>query len=121
MTNQKIPGCPSCKGEVIVTEYRCPKCDITVKGQFRAGPFTGLDNEQVTFVAAFLASQGNIKQVEARLGISYPTVKAKLKEINRILGLEEEETDKKTGEILEKLEAGEIDVEEALYKLEKET
>ena len=122
METKKLPGCPACKSEVIVTEYECPACGITVRGKFRASPFAALSDEQVSIVAAFLASGGNIKQMEARLGLSYPTVKARLKEINRDLGLEEapeDETVVSTG-VLEKLEKGEIDVSEALQQLEKE-
>ena len=120
MNTLKIPGCPSCKNEVVVTEYTCPKCGITVKGRFRAGFFAPLDPAQTTFVAAFLASHGNIKQVETRLGISYPTVKARLREINQRLGLEEPAEMAESSEIIEMLEAGEISVEEALEKLDKE-
>ena len=114
MSISKIPGCPSCKGEIIVTEYTCPKCGITVKGKFRAGFFAPLDAEQITFVAAFLASHGNIRQMEARLGISYPTVKARIREINQLLELEE------SSEIIDMLETGRISAEEAIKKLEKE-
>jgi len=122
METKKIPGCPSCKNEVVVTEYVCPDCGITVRGKFRAGPFAALSDEQVSIVAAFLASGGNIKQMEARLNLSYPTVKARLKEINQTLGLEEvvEESSEVSSGILEQLESGEIDVAEALKQLEKE-
>jgi len=121
MELKKLQGCPSCDGEVVVTEYYCPNCDITVRGKFEAGPFAALTREQVGVVGAFLASGGNIKQMEARLGMSYPTVKARLREINIALGLEEHETgaDDKT-DILKDLESGEIDVETALKKLEEE-
>ena len=120
MKISKIPGCPSCKSEVVVTEYTCPKCGITVKGRFRAGFFAPLDSEQTTFVAAFLASHGNIKQVETRLGISYPTVKARLKEINQRLGLEEPTEMAESSKIIDLLETGQISVEEAIKKLGKE-
>ncbi len=120
MEMSRIRGCPACGGEVVVTEYYCPKCDITVRGHFRAGPFAALSDEQVAMVAAFLASGGNIKQMEARLGLSYPTVKARLKEINITLGLEEAEPEKSPYlDLLESLERGEIDVEQALKKMEE--
>ncbi len=122
MELKKIPGCPSCKSEVVVTEYICPKCEITVRGKFRAGPFAALSDEQVSIVAAFLASGGNIRQMESRLGMSYPTVKTRLKEINVVLGLEndEETVSSDKSEVLEQLEKGEIDVQKALEELEKE-
>lgn len=120
MTNFSIPGCPSCKGQVVVTEYECPECGITVRGRFNAGPFSELSAEQTRFLAAFIASDGSIKQVEARLGISYPTVKARLAELKKALGLEDTTKDNKSNEVLELLETGGISVEEALKRLEKE-
>ncbi|MCK5832418.1 DUF2089 domain-containing protein, partial [bacterium] len=111
MELKKLKGCPSCNGEVIVTEYYCPKCDITVRGKFEAGPFDNLNREQVGIVGAFLASGGNIKQMEARLGLSYPTVKTRLREINIALGLDEipiESNDRI--DILKNLEEGKMDV-----------
>jgi hypothetical protein len=121
MELKKIRGCPSCDGEVIVTEYYCPKCDITVRGKFEMGPFAALTREQVRIVGAFLASGGNIKQIEARLGMSYPTVKTRLKEINIALGIEETAPNESPNlEVLENLENGEIDVKQALKKLEEE-
>ena len=120
MNEKRITGCPSCKGQVVITEYECPSCGITVRGRFLPSGFAELNSEQMNFVAAFLASHGNIRQMEARLGISYPTVKSRLKEINQILGIEESTEVDKTSNVLDLLEKGEIDVSEAIKKLEKE-
>ena len=81
-----------------------------------------LSDEQVSIVAAFLASGGNIRQMESRLGMSYPTVKTRLREINVVLGLENDEEPEASNKslVLEKLEKGEIDVQRALEELEKE-
>ncbi|MCK5832397.1 DUF2089 family protein, partial [bacterium] len=60
-------------------------------------------------------------QMEARLGLSYPTVKTRLREINIALGLDEipiESNDRI--DILKNLEEGKMDVSEALKKLEEE-
>jgi len=121
MELKKIRGCPSCDGEVIIMEYYCPKCDITVRGKFEAGPFAALTREQVGIVGSFLASGGNIKQMEARLGLSYPTVKTRLKEINIALGIEETTPDDLPNlDVLESLEKGKIDVKQALKQIEEE-
>jgi hypothetical protein len=40
-----------------------------------------LTEEQGTFVRLFLTSRGNLTEMEKRLGVSYPTVRAKLEEI----------------------------------------
>ena len=38
-------------------------------------------DEQSTFLRLFVTSRGNLSEVEKRLGVSYPTVRAKLDEI----------------------------------------
>jgi len=122
MATKRLPGCPVCNGEITVTEYKCESCGITVRGKFSVGPFFNLTDEQIVFVATFLASHGSIKQVESRLGISYPTVKTRLKEINRKLGLEDEELKEsdETDSILSRLESGELNIDEAIKEIEKE-
>ena len=68
----------------------------------------------------FLRSRGNIKEVQSRLSISYPTVKAKLDKLLENLGLyEEEKVIINKEEILEKLERGEIKAEEAVKLLKR--
>jgi len=52
------------------------------------------------------------------MGLSYPTVRARLESVRRALGFSEVEDIK--SEVLSALERGEITVEEVLEKLEKE-
>ena len=65
--------------------------------------------------------QGNIKEVEKELKISYPTVRAKLDAIIKKLGYEDEtrqdEEMMKREAVLKALEQGEITVEEAIRQL----
>jgi hypothetical protein len=61
-----------------ITTLHCPTCDITVKGGFSSDRFALLDDEVYDFIEVFLLSRGNIKEIEKRLGISYPTVKSKI-------------------------------------------
>jgi hypothetical protein len=52
-----------------------------------------LTAEQVQFVETFMKCKGKIKDVEGELGISYPTVVARLNEVVRAMGFEVEEGD----------------------------
>jgi hypothetical protein len=52
-----------------------------------------LSSEQVQFVETFMKCKGKIKDVEGELGISYPTVVARLNEVVRAMGFEVEEGD----------------------------
>lgn len=70
--------CPCCENQMIVSEYRCKKCGITVSGDFKKSDFWNLDQLQLKFAEIFLKNRGNIKDVEKELGVSYPSVKKML-------------------------------------------
>ncbi len=66
----------------------------------------------------FLASRGNMKELERHLGVSYPTARARFDQLLARLGLGPERGPGHARlEILERLARGEIDVEEALRGL----
>ncbi|MCY0895477.1 MAG: DUF2089 domain-containing protein [Alicyclobacillaceae bacterium] len=116
--------CPACQHAMVVTELTCPECSTKVSGQFVASGLQQLQARQLQFVEVFLRCRGNIREVEKELGISYPTVRARLNQVLRDMGLSEEEgSDVETTEpmeILTSLEAGQLTVEEALHRLRKE-
>ena len=111
--------CPCCHGKLLVTEFSCPDCKTTIKGNFELPAVAGLEAEEEAFVNVFLAAKGNIKEVERRLGVSYPTVKARLEAVLNKLGLGamQAETRRRRLEILERLERGEIGAGEAAAQL----
>jgi hypothetical protein len=82
-----------------------------------------LTGEQLDFVTTFLSCEGNFREVEKNLGVSYPTVKNRLREILDVLNLKVKEdtvtqpNDEYRMEILQKLDNGEIDIEGALQLL----
>jgi hypothetical protein len=80
-----------------------------------------LDDEDREFLIEFLRSRGNIKELQARLDISYPTAKARLDKLLKNLNLYEEENDDRLtkSEVLSKLEKGEITVDEAIELLKE--
>jgi hypothetical protein len=121
MISQVLGKCPVCEEELHVTELKCPKCGITIKGEFTLSPFDHLTDPQMKFAQVFLKNGGNIKAIEKELGISYPTVKKFLDEVVEALGLStqdikipEEETKES---ILADLKAGHIDFDEAEKRL----
>ncbi len=77
--------CPACGGPVVVTEIRCPHCQLIMQGQFTPGPFSSLSDDQFAFIRAFLRARGNLSELEKVLGVSYPTIRNKLDEINTVL------------------------------------
>ena len=78
--------CPKCSSNLKISGYTCPVCKTIVTGDFQGCQFCGLDEEDRLFALVFLQTEGNMKDVERLMGISYPTVKSKLKNLNEKLG-----------------------------------
>lgn len=64
-----------------IGEVHCTDCDTQVHARYRPCEFCVLTEEQSTFLRLFVVSRGNLTEVEKRLGVSYPTVRAKLDEV----------------------------------------
>ncbi len=89
-----LPGrCPVCANALTVTRLQCGHCGTGIDGAFGLGRLQALTSEQVQFVETFMKCKGKIKDVEGELGISYPTVVARLNEVVRAMGFEVEEGD----------------------------
>ncbi len=121
------PKCPICGGDLVVTGLQCRVCDTRLEGRFipRVTPFADLDLEQLTFLETFLRCEGKLNCVGDKLGLSYPTVRNRLREVIRALGFEPEgepaepPVDQELRrKVLDDLEAGRITPEEALRLLE---
>lgn len=139
-------SCPVCGDHMTVTRLTCDHCGSALEGAFetpapggeardgarksgplgaargdvaRFGRLTRLDDEQLEFVEVFLRCRGIIKNVEDTLGVSYPTVRARLNATLEAMGFggDEEaapaERRRVRREILGELAAGRISAEEA--------
>ncbi|NLD47507.1 MAG: DUF2089 domain-containing protein [Clostridiaceae bacterium] len=117
MGKEVLGKCPVCNSDTQVTRVFCNTCKTSIEGRFELCKFCKLTQEQKQFIDVFIKCRGNIKEVEKELGISYPTVKNKLEDAAGALGYkaEPEQTDgAKRKEVLDRLNNGEISVEEAL-------
>jgi len=119
--------CPVCGEPLTITRLHCRACDTSIEGRFHAGRLAQLAPQQLEFVETFLLCEGKIKAVEERLGISYPTVRARLREVIEAMGFEpaEDDRDRPLSEddrkrILDDLAAGRISSEEAILILRGE-
>lgn len=117
-----LNDCPVCHKPLKVTRLHCPSCGTTIEGDFQAERLLALSAEQRKFVFSFLRNRGNIREMEKELGISYPTVRARLDQVILALGMEpaapaKEKLTRK--EILEMLARGELTQEQAMEMLGK--
>jgi hypothetical protein len=116
---------PVTQGELFVSELTGEESGVTIRGRFEIPAYAKLDEENARFLETFLRCRGMLNSVEKELGISYPTVRARLDGLLEALNLtpvkEEKPKPEKLAEkrrrVLEQLEKGEITAEEAKEKL----
>jgi hypothetical protein len=111
---------------VEIERVRLVEQDVAIEGPFELPPLARLSSEDQTFVAAFVRCHGSIKRMEQLFGVSYPTIKNRLHRIGAQLPFvelapEAEEAPPPAGDLLTRLERGELSVREVLDRLgEKE-
>src|SRR5438067_9164645 len=105
-------------GAVEILRARLVEQDVVVEGPFELPPLARLSSEDQTFVAAFVRCHGSIKQMEQLFGVSYPTIKNRLNRIGALLPFVEAAPEPpSTGDLLSRLERGEMSVDEVLDHL----
>lgn len=110
-----------------ISELACEDSGVTIRGKFAIPRYAQLDPDQAHFLETFLRCRGMLSSMEKELGISYPTVRARLDALLQALDLKPIKDDTKTKEkleerkrkILDDLEAGKISAEEAKRKIKE--
>lgn len=122
--------CPLCGGPLVIRTFQCRSCGTEFHGHFSPSrprsAFDRLTPEQLRFLEVFVRCEGKFSRMEKELGLSYPTLRNRLRAIIRAMGFApEEEAPEKPSlspetrrQILEDLEAGRITPEEALARLQ---
>ncbi|MBC7806823.1 MAG: DUF2089 domain-containing protein [Akkermansiaceae bacterium] len=75
---RQITQCPMCDSSLRVSELSCSNCDARLQGTFSSAPLATLPVEHQRFIETFVLCRGVIRDVERELGVSYPTVRARL-------------------------------------------
>jgi len=94
--------------------------EVTIEGQFELPPLARLDLDDQVFVAVFVKCHGSIKQMEKHFGVSYPTIKSRLNRIGNQLDFVAVESSTIGSDTLDRLEKGEITVDEAIQLIKSE-
>jgi len=108
--------CPECRAPMRIRRLVCPQGHVAMEGEFEVPTLAQLSLEEQLFVTAFVRCHGSIKRMEKLFEISYPTVKNRL---NAIVDKLDRALDAPSPnlQVLERLERGEVTVEEALAEL----
>ena len=111
-------NCPVCNTRLAVTRLSCPSCSTELSGAFASCEFCVLTDEDRDVLRVFLASRGNMKDLERHLGVSYPTARARFDVLLGKLGIERPVTPAPSRvELMEQVARGEIDIDEAMKRL----
>lgn len=117
-------ACPVCASELVITRLQCPACGTEVAGSFRPGRLINAPEPHASLLELFLRVRGNAKELERELGVSYPTVRARLDRALAAAGLDQgaagvsnDEKAARRSAILDELERGVIGAAEAARRL----
>lgn len=112
--HQAPTSCPVCSTELITLRLGCPNCSTEVSGSFRSCKFCRLSQSDVEMLEVFLRSRGNLREVQAHLGVSYPTARSQFNDLLTRLDLgAEPEPESDPAAVMADLAAGRITVTEA--------
>ncbi|MGW4199727.1 DUF2089 domain-containing protein [Streptomyces sp. NPDC004726] len=103
----------------VVERVRLADNGVAVEGQFEPPQLAQLGVDDQVFVAAFVRSHGSIKEMERIFGVSYPTIKSRLKRIAEQLDFVDTAPAPAGADVIDRLQRGEISAQEALEELER--
>ena len=116
-----LTTCPVCGGPFHVERLGCNRCHAALEGQFSLDWLGRLSREQLEFVKLLVKNRGNINGVAGELKIAYNTARSRLDDIVAALGFSVptpvDRPERRA--LLERLDAGEISVEEAMELLRR--
>jgi hypothetical protein len=125
LPDESVLACPACHGRLFPKLLCCADCGLEVSTRYRGNEFAELDTEDLHLLRIFVACEGRIRDMEAALGVSYPTVKARLAALRSRLGLPSDSRDKAirepttAAEILDQIADGTLSYDAALSKIRK--
>ena len=95
------------------SELSCEECGAKLVSRFELCAACRLPEDMYAFLITFVKTRGSIKDMEKELGVSYPTVRGRLDELQRLMGFTPGGSVQPAKEVLDMLERGEISTEEA--------
>ncbi len=122
--------CPSCQGPLVPKMLGCDACGIEVRGPFALNEFATLDPDDLRLLRIFVLAEGRIRDMEAPLGLSYPTIRTRLAALreklapdagspvrNSVPAPSKVQASDDVDATLERLKAGEMSFDEALSSI----
>lgn len=109
--------CPVCGDGLSLTRLSCEACGTEISGAFPACDFCSLSVEDRDLLRVFLASRGNMKELERHLQVSYPTARSRFDALLERLRIDASPAPPSRVELLQKVAAGEVTVDDAVKRI----
>jgi hypothetical protein len=115
----KMIHCKNCANTLELRRLACKSCGLHYEGRFQAPRLARLAPEHQGLVEEILLSGANLKQVALQEGVSYPTLRKRLEAAMDALARLREADAQESARLLDQVERGEIEAEEAARLMEE--
>jgi len=119
MYSEIMLNCPSCARDLQVSQLRCHACNVRIEGDFRFARLARLPRDKLRLAELFILCSGNMKEIAARLDISYPTLRRHMDELIDALKALLAQDEIEAAVILKNIDEGKIAPEEGLRKIKE--
>ena len=119
--NHPSLACPYCQKRLEVTKAACGACGLAVEARFRLPRVALLPHKEAEFLAEYILAGCSIKDLEKRMGMSYPAVRARLDRViasMKAIGKGVAPPRQEFQKILDRIERGEMSAEQAAQLIE---
>lgn len=111
--------CPVCKSKLMLSRLKCGGCGVVLEGNFSLPRLARLKPEYRTLAEQLILCGGNLKDLAAEVGVSYPTLRKKMDEMIGALNELKAADEHAVTHILESIEQGSIPAEEGIRKIKE--
>ena len=105
--------CPYCQSPMTVTQMSCSACSVRIDAEFPMSRLGAMPVEHQRFIEMFVLAGGNLKEIAEQVGVSYPTIRSRLDKVIDALRNEISKTRRVQGNLLDAVEPGKTNAEEA--------
>jgi len=104
--------CKICGGDLSIRQFTCKQCKTSFSGDFSLPILAKLPLNSQKLAVELILAGGNLKDLAEKLGITYPTLKKRIQDLQSEIIMLINERDSEINYIKKKMEKNEITKEE---------
>jgi hypothetical protein len=117
---EKLSGtCPFCGGDTRLTRVSCTTCGVNIEGELEVPRLARLSPGSRKLLEAYLLSNGSLKELGERVGLSYRPLRSRLDKVAQELKREREQDEARRLELLDMVANGTLSAEAAAARIEE--